>query len=177
MHPPTATLLLVSHRENRRKAMATSEATARKMDWHGRNGRTVESIDVWYASKDTFAVLIRDHSLVVDQPMEAGGDDEGPTPTELFVAALAACVGFYAERFLRRHDLSPDQLAVKCGYEMSEDGPARVQAIELELDLPAELSASQRKALLAVVEHCTVHNSLRQPPEVRIALSGAERAA
>lgn len=156
--------------------MATSEATAVKMDWHGRNGRTVESIDVWYGSQDRFAVLIRDHGLVVDQPTEAGGDDEGPTPTELFVASLATCVGFYAERFLRRHNLSPDQLAVKCGYEMSEDGPARVQAMELEVTLPIELSESQRKALLAVVEHCTVHNSLRQPPEVRIALSAVERA-
>jgi hypothetical protein len=44
--------------------MATSEATAVKMEaWHGRNGRTVESIDVWYGSKDRFAVLIRDHGL------------------------------------------------------------------------------------------------------------------
>jgi putative redox protein len=158
--------------------MATSEGTAVKLEaWHGRNGHTLESIDVWYGGKDKFAVLIRDHYLLVDQPKEAGGDDEGPTPTELFVAALAACVGFYAERFLLRHDLPSEGLAVKCGFEMSEHRPARVQSIELEVTLPVELSTSQRKALLAVVEHCTVHNSLRQPPEVRIGLSAEVQAA
>lgn len=54
---------------------------------------------------DRFRVEIRGHAVEVDQPIEDGGDDKAPTPTELFAASLASCVGFYAERFLRRHDL------------------------------------------------------------------------
>ena len=47
---------------------------------------------------------------------------------------------------------------------------ARVGTIILRLLLPQPLEEHRRQALLAVVDHCTVHNSLRTPPEVRITL-------
>jgi uncharacterized OsmC-like protein len=49
-----------------------------------------------YLGGDRFVLEVRGHQLYVDQPREAGGSDAGPTPTELFVASLAGCVGFYA---------------------------------------------------------------------------------
>jgi putative redox protein len=54
---------------------------------------------------------------------------------------------------------------------MSTDRPARVDTITLRLDIPQPLEENRRTALLAVVDHCTVHNSLRTPPEVRITLA------
>jgi len=62
-------------------------------------------IAVTHVSGDRFAIQVRGHRLVVDQPVADGGQDAGPTPTELFVGSLAACVAFYARRFLARHDL------------------------------------------------------------------------
>ena len=41
---------------------------------------------------DAYTISVRGHVLRVDQPTDAGGGDTGPTPTELFVASLAACV-------------------------------------------------------------------------------------
>jgi putative redox protein len=126
---------------------------------------------------DRFEVEVRGHTLVVDQPRRDGGGDAGPTPTELFVASLAACVGFYAERFLVRHGLPVKGLAVSCGFRMSEDRPARVEGIDLRVRLPYAFPAVRRAALLAVVEHCTVHNSIRQAPRVAIGLDIEEAAA
>ena len=54
---------------------------------------------------------------------------------------------------------------------MSADRPARVHTITLRLLVPGPLEPNRRRALLAVVDHCTVHNSLRTPPEVRITLA------
>jgi uncharacterized OsmC-like protein len=54
---------------------------------------------------------------------------------------------------------------------MSPDRPARVDTITLRLLLPHPLEENRRQALLAVVNHCTVHNSLRTPPEVRVTLA------
>jgi putative redox protein len=51
------------------------------------------SIAVHHLGRDRFGVRIRGHELVSDQPREDGGEDTGPTPTELFIAGLAACVG------------------------------------------------------------------------------------
>lgn len=128
----------------------------------------MSEIQVRYEHGDHFHVQIREHGLVVDQPRAAGGDDLGPTPTELFVASLAACVGFYAERFMHRHGLATDGLALECDFAMSEDRPARVSDIEIRIALPEGFPEARRLALMRVVEHCTVHNSITQAPEIRI---------
>jgi uncharacterized OsmC-like protein len=127
-------------------------------------------LSVTHLDGDAFEVEVRGHHLRVDQPVAAGGADLGPSPVELFAASLAACVGLYAQRSLRRHGLQADGLRVRCEATMSSEPPTRVAAITVWLaGLPA-LTERQRDALLAVVDHCTVHNSLRQTPVVRIEL-------
>jgi uncharacterized OsmC-like protein len=133
-------------------------------------------IDVLHIEGDRFLMEMRDHALVVDQPTEAGGDDLGPTPTELFVGSLAACAAFYAERYLRRHDLPVEGLHVRARFEMWER-PARVGAVRLEVALAGAIPAERRAALLAVIEHCTVHNSIRTAPEITIGISEAAAVA
>jgi putative redox protein len=134
-------------------------------------------LTVTHMFEDAFEVEVRGHHLTVDQPVDAGGADLGPTPTELFAAALAACVGFYAERFLRRHGLPADGLRVHCTATMSSEPPTRVAMINLRLTGLPPLLERQREVLLAVVDHCTVHNSIRQAPQVRIDLDAAADAA
>ena len=36
-------------------------------------------------------VTLREHKLIVDEPKSFGGKDEGPSPVELILAALATC--------------------------------------------------------------------------------------
>ena len=127
-------------------------------------------IHVRYQGGDRLAVHVGGHELLVDQPVEAGGEDLGPTPTELFVAGLAACVGFYAERYLRRHDLPVAGLVVETDFEMSETLPARVSSLTVAVRVPESVPPERRRALERVIEHCTVHNSLREPPAVRLRL-------
>ena len=134
-------------------------------------------IDVRYREGALFTVRIRDHELLVDQPVEGGGTDLGPTPTELFVAGLAACVAFYGARFLSRNGLPADGMAVECGYSLSEDRPSRVADVGLVARLPEGLESKWHGPLLRVMERCTVHNSLQHPPEVRIELRAGEEAA
>jgi uncharacterized OsmC-like protein len=134
------------------------------------------SMCVRYLDGDRFAITSRDHTFTVDQPLADGGEDSAPTPTELFVASLGACVAFYARRYLARHHLPSEGLAVSTSYTMGSR-PARVSAITLDIDLPDGVPAERRDALLAVASHCTVHNTLEDPPEVTIELSAADIAA
>ncbi|GGV32118.1 OsmC family protein [Streptomyces spectabilis] len=127
-----------------------------------------QHVDITHISGQAYAVFIRDHELTVDQPFTAGGDDDGPTPVELFVSSLATCVAYYAGQFLRRHHLPYENLRVRCEFDMAADRPARVAAVRLRLLLPVRLTATERRALRAVVDHCTVHNTLRQPPDVSV---------
>ena len=129
-----------------------------------------QRMDVRFVAGEAYEVAVRGHRVLVDQPADAGGQDSAPTPTELFVASLAACVAFYAGRFLTRHGYSRDGLAVSVGYEMATDRPARVGGIRLTVRVPAGVPPQRWTALRAVVSHCTVHNSLASPPPVSIDL-------
>jgi uncharacterized OsmC-like protein len=134
------------------------------------------TINVTHHGGDRFELAVRQHRLWVDQPVADGGEDSAPTPTELFVSSLAACVAFYARRFLARHHLPTEGLAVEADFAMA-DRPARVGTIALRLQIPAGVPEDKRAALLAVARHCTVHNTLDQPPIVTLNLATPESAA
>lgn len=128
-------------------------------------------VTVRHVDGEQYAVRVRGHQVLVDQPVSGGGADSAPTPVELFVASLASCVAFYAGRYLTRHGLPRDGLAVSARYVMATDRPARVGTIRIELTVPAGLPPGRRAALRAVAAHCTVHNSLVEPPQVAVELT------
>jgi putative redox protein len=129
-----------------------------------------QTMDVRYDDGERYEIAIRNHQVLVDQPLDVGGNDLAPTPTELFVASLAGCVAFYAGRYLSRHGITRDGLGVQVAYRMA-DRPARVAGVELTVTVPDALPVQQRPALQAVIKHCTVHNSLTDPPTVHIELA------
>ena len=75
---------------------------------------------------------------------------------------------------MRRHDLDAEGLRIDCGFEMAER-PARISRMNVRVALPPGFPEARRTALRAVVEGCTVQNSMRQPPEVRIELEQPAR--
>jgi len=92
------------------------------------------------------------------------------TPTELLVASLSSCVAFYVGRYLTRHGLNRDGLHVTATFTTATDRPARVAAVSMTIEVPSGIPPSRQAALLAVASHCTVHNTLRQPPDIAIEL-------
>jgi uncharacterized OsmC-like protein len=139
--------------------MTTSDRTA-----------VTTAVRVDHLGGDRFDIEIRGHSVLVDQPVEAGGEDTAPTPTELLVASLASCVAFYARRYLTRHGLPTEGLAVRAAFELG-DRPARVASIEVELMVPPGVPESRRQPLLAMASHCTVHTTLTDPPAISVSLA------
>ncbi len=126
-----------------------------------------ESLDVGYLDGEAYEIRVRGHRIRVDQPADLGADS-APTPTELFVGSLAACVAFYAGRYLTRHGLDRDGLAVRADFEMAADRPARVSAIRVSVRVPDGFPDGRRTALAAVIAHCTVHNSIVTQPEITV---------
>ncbi len=129
-----------------------------------------EAVRVEHDEGDRFRIGVRQHTVLVDQPTDAGGTDLAPTPTELFIASLASCVAFYARRYLARHDLPTTGLVVTATYTMA-NRPARVGEIKVAVAVPEGVPDERRAPLLAMASHCTVHNSLEQSPQVTIELT------
>jgi uncharacterized OsmC-like protein len=127
------------------------------------------SMSVSYKGGDRFAAAVRGHVIQVDQPEADGGEDSAPTPVELMVASLVTCVAHYARRYLNRHDLPTEGLAVDAEWDLVT-GPARLGPVTIRVTVPAGVPAERHEPLLKMASHCTVHNTLQQAPEVSITL-------
>jgi len=124
---------------------------------------------VEYAGGKKFVVHHRGLEATSDQPESSGGGNTAMTPTELFVASLAMCVGLFVLYFASRHEIAVEGMKVEADYQMSED-PRRVGAIQVRVKMPEPVEPRYQAALQRTAEHCVVHNSLRHPPAVAIAL-------
>ncbi|HEX7304718.1 OsmC family protein [Lentzea sp.] len=130
-----------------------------------------QRITVEHVRDDEFAIRLRAHELHTDQPQS----DRAMSPVELLVASLATCVAHYANVYLRRHSLPVEGLRVHADYMMATDRPARISRIRVTAEVAQGLPPQQKQALQAVVNHCTVHNTLRHPPEVEIRIEEESR--
>jgi putative redox protein len=109
-------------------------------------------------AKLTHDVKAGDHSLTVDEPVEVGGDDLGPSPQELLAAALAACTAVTMEMYASRKGWDVSGLAVECRYAPAERGcPTK---FELVFKLPAHLDEEQIERLQVIAAKCPVHRTL-----------------
>ena len=113
---------------------------------------------------------MRDRRLTVDPPEAVGGGDVGPTRTELFVAGLASCVGFYARRYLRRRRLDAAGLEVTTTWAVGGARPGSPRTA-WRSTCPGHLPDNRRAGLLAQATHCTVHNSITHAPRIVITLA------
>jgi putative redox protein len=119
-----------------------------------------------------FEIKTRGHSIVSDQPVNAGGFDEGMTPPELLLASLGSCAGYYAAEYLRKKKLATEGTRVHVSCEKLVKPMARLTDFVIEVDAPVELDAEQLKGMEAAVEQCLVHNTLLNPPKISIKTAG-----
>ena len=120
-----------------------------------------------------FAVSARSHTVVCDQPAENSGSDAGMTPPELLLASLGTCAAFYAAEYLRTRKLAETGVEVSVSAEKLK-APGRIGNFKIAVSSPVALTAEQREGLMRSVHHCTVHNTLLNPPQIAIELFAAE---
>jgi uncharacterized OsmC-like protein len=138
-------------------------------------GSSTMEVKVTHLDQVKFAIHSRSHSIVCDQPAENGGADCGMTPPELLLASLGSCAAFYAVQYLKARNLDD------CGVEVSVTAeklkqPARIGNFRIKVSCPVPLSEEQEQGLMRSVHHCLVHNTLLNPPEIKIELTVGEAA-
>jgi putative redox protein len=108
--------------------------------------------------KFTHDVKAGDHTLTVDEPIDAGGQDEGPSPQELLAAALASCTAVTMEMYAQRKGWDTSGLEVDVEYTPAERGcPTK---FELVLKMPPHLDEEQIERLQVIAAKCPVHRTL-----------------
>ena len=103
-------------------------------------------------------VNVREHGVVVDEPRDQGGDDDGPSPQELLAVSLASCTAVTMEMYAARKGWDIGGVEVECEYSPAERGcPTKFNMI---LRLPAELADEQVERLRVIAAKCPVHRTL-----------------
>jgi len=105
------------------------------------------------------------HTLLVDEPLVAGGQDSGPSPTRLVAAGLASCIAITVEMYAERKGW--DVGAVEVDVDVTYEGYVP-RSFAVTLHLPAELSDEQRERLLVIAGKCPVHAILAGETAVTI---------
>jgi putative redox protein len=115
-------------------------------------------------------VKVRQHTFTVDEGPGNGGEDSGPTPHDLYDAALAACKALTVLWYANRKQLPVEDIEVTVDRDDSEErnGLYRLSAT---LAVTGALTESQRQELLNVAGKCPVHKLMTQvTTEVRTEL-------
>jgi putative redox protein len=103
------------------------------------------------------------HTIRVDEPIDAGGGDTGPSPTRLVAASLAGCTAVTMELYAERKGWNIGAVEVNVDAEYEGYAPL---SFAVTLRLPAELSDEQRERLLVIARKCPVHKVLAQETPV-----------
>lgn len=121
----------------------------------------------------TTRVTARHHKLIVDEPKDKGGADEGPGPFETLIAALAGCTAatlrYYADR--KKIPLGGVTLEVSLHRrepsELAAAGPgAKTTVIHKRLKFADSVPQDVRPRLLEIAEKCPVNKTLIEGCEI-----------
>ncbi len=105
-------------------------------------------------------VHVRNHLISADASLEEGGSDAGPSPHDLYDAALAACKALTVVWYAKRKGIPLGQVETTTERDASDErkGIYRL-AVTLRLsgEVGSDLSEAQRQELLAAAVKCPVH--------------------
>lgn len=114
-------------------------------------------------------IRIRSHRLIADEPASFGGDDAGPSPYDLLVAALGACTAMTIRLYADAKNLPLARVIVRLKHEKvhakdcaeCETREGRVDRIEREIECVGDLDDVQRLRLAEIANRCPVHRTLQ----------------
>ena len=99
-----------------------------------------------------------------DQAVKNGGEGSAAEPFYLFLASIATCAGVYALDFCRAREIPAQDmtLTMQCDFDPVA---VRCRKMRLDLKLPQGFPDKYRKAIIRVMDLCSVKKNILDPPE------------
>jgi uncharacterized OsmC-like protein/alpha-beta hydrolase superfamily lysophospholipase len=119
-------------------------------------------------------IAVGAHRFFADEPLDAGGNDSGPNPYDLLLAALGACTAMTLRLYAERKALRLDRVTVRLRHakiyaadcETCETKEGKIDRIEREIELAGALDAGERARLLEIADKCPIHRTLTSEVDI-----------
>lgn len=117
------------------------------------------------------AIQIRNHTVFADELIQDGGTDTAPTPMEIMLGTVGACIAVTTKAYAQRKGWPLDRVWVELDMERinREDYPAYtgdaafIHEIREHIRFEGDLTDEQKQRLLAIAGKCPVHRTLENP--------------
>jgi len=115
------------------------------------------------------------HRIAAGEPVSVGGDDAGPSPYDLLLAALGACSSMTMRLYADRKNISADRFTVRLTHQRvhaedcadCETKKGDVGEISKEITIDGDISDADRQRLFEIAEKCPVHRTLTNEIKIR----------
>ena len=108
------------------------------------------------ASHSLTRATVRDVSMLIDEPLERGGTNQGPTPTEALVAALVGCTNVISHKIAHKDGIELKDMHITAdvqfdrrGVTLQEDVAVPFPEITLKIEVRTAASQEQMQQLQA----------------------------
>jgi putative redox protein len=122
-------------------------------------------VETQWMGKMQFNALVNGHTIVMDAPERAGGEDNGPIPKPFVLTALSGCTGMDVVSILRKQGVEVNDFNITVSGEISKPHPIVYTSIHMVYEFKGD-EASKEAALQAVTDSqekfCGVSNMLKR---------------
>ena len=106
-------------------------------------------------------IRVGKHILTVDEPATNGGEDSGPTPHDLYDAALGACKALTMLWYAKRNGIDLQDIHVGVERDASQEREG-VYRLVTRIAIDGNLTDAQHARLIEVAGKCPVHKLMAQ---------------
>jgi putative redox protein len=129
----------------------------------------MERISAFLESGLKVAITNERHTWYADEPIDAGGSDEAPSPYELLLGSLAACTTITLTLYARhkgidlkwvRAEYEFDRVHVEDCAECDQTETGMIERIQAHVSFGGTFSEAEQERLQQIVGRCPVHKTL-----------------
>ncbi len=121
-------------------------------------------IKVNFLDKFRLEAKFDDFAVVADQPIRYKGDGSAPGPFDYFLVSSAQCAAYFVKLYCVTRNIPTDNIRLSQNNIVDPENRYK-QIFKIQVELPADISATDRQGILRSIERCTVKKVVQAGPE------------
>ena len=121
-------------------------------------------IKVNFLDKLRLEAKFDDFTVIADQPIRYKGDGSAPGPFDYFLASSALCAAYFVKLYCETRNIPTENIRLSQNNIVDPENRHQ-QIFKIQVELPEEISPSDRKGILRSIERCSVKKVVQAGPE------------